>query len=90
MILHKLRAAEEPELGIISADHRRYGEYQSRLASVLTEEFGIFAVPQPPPRRKTSEPAGALNCADGNYGPGSYAHGQHQLIFRGVLARLLC
>jgi hypothetical protein len=53
IILRKLRTAEEPELGVISPDHRRYGEYQSWLASVLTEEFGIFAVPQPPTRRKT-------------------------------------
>lgn len=53
IVLRKLRPAEEPELGVISADHRRYGEYQSWLASVLTEEFGIFAVPQPPARRRT-------------------------------------
>jgi hypothetical protein len=51
IILRKLRTAEEPELGVISADHRRYGEYRSWLASVLTEEFGIFAIPQPPARR---------------------------------------
>ena len=53
IVLRKLRTAEEPEFGVISADHRRYGEYQSWLASVLTEEFGIFAVPHPPARRKT-------------------------------------
>jgi hypothetical protein len=53
IILRKLRTAEEPELGVIPPDHRRYGEYQSWLASVLTEEFGIFAVPQPPARRKS-------------------------------------
>ena len=53
IVLRKLRTAEEPECGVISADHRRYGEYQSWLASVLTEEFGIFAVPQPPARRRT-------------------------------------
>ena len=65
IILRKLRPAEEPELGVIPPNHRRYGEYQSWLASVLTEEFGIFAasvlteefgifaVPQPPARRKS-------------------------------------
>ena len=53
IVLRKLRTAEEPELGVISADHRRYGEYQSWLAAVLTEEFGIFAVPQPSPQGKT-------------------------------------
>jgi hypothetical protein len=52
IVLRKLRAGEEPELGVIVPDSRRYGEYQSWLATVLTEEFGIFAVPQPPaPRR---------------------------------------
>jgi hypothetical protein len=54
IILGKLRPAEEAELGVIPPDHRRYGEYQSWLASVLTEEFEIFAVPQPPTRRKSS------------------------------------
>src|SRR4030088_92108 len=33
IILRKLRPAEEPELGVISPDHRRYGEYQSWLIS---------------------------------------------------------
>jgi hypothetical protein len=46
IVLRKLRTAEEPELGVISPDHRRYDEYQSWLATVLTEEFGVFAVPQ--------------------------------------------
>lgn len=53
IVLRKLRAGEEPELGVIARDNRRYGEYQSWLATVLTEEFGIFAVPQPPAQRKT-------------------------------------
>lgn len=53
IVLRKLRAAEEPELGVISADHRRYAEYRSWLATVLTEEFGIFAVPQASVQRKT-------------------------------------
>jgi hypothetical protein len=53
IVLRKLRAAEEPELGVITAGHRRYGEYESLIATVLTEEFGIFAVPQPPTPRKT-------------------------------------
>ena len=48
-----LRKAEEPELGIITENHRSHGEYQSSLATVLTEEFGIFAVPQPAPQRKS-------------------------------------
>ncbi len=52
IVLRKLRAGEEPELGVIARDNRRYGEYQSWLATVLTEEFGIFAVPQPPAARK--------------------------------------
>jgi hypothetical protein len=54
IVLRKLRPAEEPELGVIAPDHRRYGEYQAWLGSVLTEEFGIFAVPQPPARRRSS------------------------------------
>jgi len=53
IVLRKLRAGEEPELGVIARDNRRYGEYQSWLATVLTEEFGIFAVPQLPAPRKT-------------------------------------
>ena len=54
IFLRKLRAAEEPELGKISPDSRCYEEYRSLLMTVLTEEFGIFAVPpaaaQPRPR----------------------------------------
>jgi hypothetical protein len=57
IVLRKLRAGEEPELGVIAQDNRRYGEYQSWLATVLTEEFGIFAVPQPPAQRKTGRAA---------------------------------
>jgi hypothetical protein len=53
IVLRKLRAGEEPELGVIARDNRRYGEYQSWLATVLSEEFGIFAVPQPPAPGKT-------------------------------------
>jgi hypothetical protein len=53
IVLRRLQASEQPELGIISADHRRYGEYRSWLATVLTEEFGIFAVPQAASERKT-------------------------------------
>ena len=52
IVLRKLRPTEEPELGVISASHRRYGEYQAWLATVLTEEFGIFAVPQRSTPRK--------------------------------------
>lgn len=57
IVLRKLRAGEEPELGVIARDNRRYGEYQSWLATVLTEEFGIFAVPQPPAPRKAGRAA---------------------------------
>jgi hypothetical protein len=46
IVLRKLRASEEPELGVIAENHRRHEEYRSWLATVLTEEFGIFAVPQ--------------------------------------------
>jgi hypothetical protein len=53
IVLRKLRTAEEPELGIIAETHRSHGEYQSWLATVLTEEFGIFAVPQPSAQRKS-------------------------------------
>lgn len=53
IVLRKLRSGEAPELGVISPDNSRYGEYQSWLATVLTEEFGKFAVPQPPAPRKT-------------------------------------
>jgi len=52
IVLRKLGKAEQPELGIIAEHHRRHGEYQSSLATVLTEEFGIFAVPQPSGQRK--------------------------------------
>ena len=57
IVLRKLRAGEEPELGVIARDNRRYGEYQSWLATVLTEEFGIFAVPQPLAPSKTKRVA---------------------------------
>jgi hypothetical protein len=45
IFLRKLRAAEEPELGKISPENRSYEEYRALLMTVLTEEFGIFAVP---------------------------------------------
>jgi hypothetical protein len=54
MVLRKLRKAEEPELGIIAENHRRHDEYRSWLATVLTEEFGIFAMPQASAQRKSS------------------------------------
>jgi hypothetical protein len=55
IVLRKLRKAEEPELGIIAENHRSHGEYRSWLATVLTEEFVIFAVPQAPaPSRRKS------------------------------------
>ena len=57
IVLRKLRGGEEPELGVIARDNRRYAEYQSWLATVLTEEFGIFAVPQPSAQRKSSRVA---------------------------------
>jgi len=49
----KLRKAEEPELGVITENQRSHGEYQSSLATVLTEEFGIFAVPAAAGQRKS-------------------------------------
>jgi hypothetical protein len=52
IVLRKLGKAEAPELGIIAENHRCHGEYQSSLATVLTEEFGIFALPQPSGQRK--------------------------------------
>ena len=52
IVLRKLRTAEEPELGIITKNHPSHDEYRSWLATVLTEEFGIFAVPQTPAERK--------------------------------------
>ncbi|HTA99377.1 MAG TPA: hypothetical protein VK804_02795 [Bradyrhizobium sp.] len=52
IVLRKLGKAEVPELGIITEDRRCHGEYQSLLATVLTEEFGIFAVPQSSGQRK--------------------------------------
>jgi hypothetical protein len=57
IVLRKLRAAEEPEFGVIARGNRRYDEYQSWLATVLTEEFGIFAVPQQSAPRKTGRVA---------------------------------
>ena len=57
IVLRKLRAGEEPELGVIARDNRRYAEYQSWLTTVLTEEFGIFAVPQPSAQRKSGRVA---------------------------------
>jgi hypothetical protein len=53
IVLRKLRKAEEPELGIITENQRSHGQYQASLATVLTEEFGIFAVPQAPAHRKS-------------------------------------
>ena len=52
IVLRKLQATEAPELGVIPPDHRRHAEYWSWLATVSTEEFGIFAVPQAPAPRK--------------------------------------
>jgi hypothetical protein len=53
IVLRKLRKAEEPELGIIAENHRSHDEYRSWLATVLTEEFGIFAVPLASAPRKS-------------------------------------
>jgi hypothetical protein len=52
VVLRQLRKAEEPELGLITEKHRSHKEYQSSLATVLAEEFGIFAVPQASAQRK--------------------------------------
>jgi hypothetical protein len=46
VFLRKLKQSEKPEFGIISGKHDCYDAYQSLLATVLTEEFGIFAIPQ--------------------------------------------
>jgi hypothetical protein len=53
MVLRKLRKAEEPELGIIAENHRSHDEYRSWLATVVSEEFGIFAMPQASASRKS-------------------------------------
>jgi hypothetical protein len=53
IVLRKLRTEEKPELGIIAENHRSHDEYRSWLATVLTEEFGIFAVPQASAQRKS-------------------------------------
>jgi hypothetical protein len=54
IFLRKLKQAEKPALGIISGEHDCYDVYQSLLATVLAEEFGIFAIPQhSADRRKT-------------------------------------
>jgi hypothetical protein len=53
IFLRKLQPAEQPELGKISTENRCYDEYRSLLMTVLTEEFGIFAVPQAAAPRKT-------------------------------------
>src|SRR5471032_1174882 len=53
IVLRKLRKAEEPELGIIAENNRSHDEYRSWLATVVSEEFGIFAMPQPSAQRKS-------------------------------------
>ena len=46
IFLRKLQEGEKPELGVISSEHNSYEAYQSLLATVLTEDFGLFAIPQ--------------------------------------------
>jgi hypothetical protein len=46
IVLRKLREGEEPDLGIISGKSGSYHPYQSLLATVLAEDFGIFAIPR--------------------------------------------
>jgi hypothetical protein len=46
IVLKRLREGEEPELGIITGQSKSYHPYQSLLATVLAEDFGIFAIPQ--------------------------------------------
>jgi hypothetical protein len=53
IVLRKLQATDVPELGVISPEHRRYAEYRAWLATVISEQFGIFAVPPTPAQRKT-------------------------------------
>jgi hypothetical protein len=54
IFLRKLRAGEKPDLGVITSEHAFYDEYQSALAVVLNEGFGVFATPQvSADRRKT-------------------------------------
>ena len=53
IVLRKLQATDVPELGVIAAEHRRYAEYRSWIATVVSEQFGIFAIPQAPAPRKT-------------------------------------
>lgn len=57
IVLRKLQPAETPELGVIAAANSRYREYQAWLATVLTEEFGKFAVSQPPARPRAGAAA---------------------------------
>lgn len=52
IVLRKLRKTEAPELGIIAENHRSHAEYRSWLTTVLSEEFGIFAMPRPSSQRK--------------------------------------
>jgi hypothetical protein len=53
IVLRLLRKGEEPELGLIRENQRSHDEYRSALATVLAEEFGIFALPQAAaPRRR--------------------------------------
>ena len=52
IFLRKLRAGEQLEFGKITPESPCYEEYRSLLMTVLTEEFGIFAVPPAPAPRE--------------------------------------
>jgi len=52
IFLRKLSPGEQPELGKISPENRCHEEYRSLLMTVLSEEFGIFAVPPVAPQRR--------------------------------------
>jgi hypothetical protein len=46
IVLRRLKENEEPELGIITSQSGSYHAYQTSLATVLDDDFGIFAIPQ--------------------------------------------
>lgn len=46
IVLRRLQDGEEPELGVITGKSANYHVYQALLATVIAEEFGIFALPQ--------------------------------------------
>jgi hypothetical protein len=53
IVLRKLQATDVQDLGVIAPEHRRYADYRSWLTTVVSEQFGIFALPQASAQRKT-------------------------------------